>query len=389
MTACLLYHCRKESSSTFYKKIYIFYNIIFKILFLQSLTFALRHDSVNTYNKFIILYPFPSLEVSMYQQQSPALKETNPHGSQAFPCAFYRLKLSGHGILVKHHWHEEVEIIYFPGGTFTLDINMETFDVSSECFYFINPGELHSIRARSKEVSMEYAVVFQPELLCSPFYDTVQTQLVQPLQNGRLIFPRCISANHPVFPIIKEQFQNITNAFYRCSFSEQLEELHDSLHINLFRASGNAIVGLADQLLIKASLLNIFADFSNRQLFSQTEKSDDHRVETIKTTITYIRDHYQEKIYIRDLASLIGLNEQYFCRFFKKAIGMSPIEYLNEYRIRQAVRLLKDSSLPVTEICLDCGYNNMGNFLREFRKYTGTTPLQYRKHSQGIENPSL
>ena len=100
----------------------------------------------------------------MYQQQSPALKETNPHGSQAFPCAFYRLKLSGHGILVKHHWHEEVEIIYFPGGTFTLDINMETFDVSSECFYFINPGELHSIRTRSKEVSMEYAVVFQPEL---------------------------------------------------------------------------------------------------------------------------------------------------------------------------------------------------------------------------------
>ena len=76
----------------------------------------------------------------MYQQQSPALKETNPHGSQAFPCAFYRLKLSGHGILVKHHWHEEVEIIYFPGGTFTLDINMETFDVSSECFYFINPN---------------------------------------------------------------------------------------------------------------------------------------------------------------------------------------------------------------------------------------------------------
>ena len=151
-----------------------------------------------------------------------------------------------------------------------------------------------------------------------------------------------------------------------------MEELHDSLHINLFRASGNAIVGLADQLLIKASLLNIFADFSNRQLFSQTEKSDDRRVETIKTTITYIRDHYQEKIYIRDLASLIGLNEQYFCRFFKKAIGMSPIEYLNEYRIRQAVRLLKDSSLPVTEICLDCGYNNMGNFLREFRKYTGS-----------------
>lgn len=80
-------------------------------------------------------------------------------------------------------------------------------------------------------------------------------------------FPRCISANHPVFPIIKEQFQNITNAFYRCSFSEQLEELHDSLHINLFRASGNAIVGLADQLLIKASLLNILQIFPIASFF--------------------------------------------------------------------------------------------------------------------------
>lgn len=52
---------------------------------------------------------------------------------------------------------------------------------------------------------------------------------------------------------------------------------------------------------------------------------------------------------------------------------MSPIEYLNEYRIRQAVRLLKDSSLPVTEICLDCGYNNMGNFQRISQIYRNHT----------------
>ena len=158
--------------------------------------------------------------------------------------------------------------------------------------------------------------------------------------------------------------------------------------MSLFRASEKAVVGLSDQLLIKASLLEIFGELSRRRLFSQTEKSDDRRVETIKTAITYIRDHYQEKIYIRDLASLIGLNEQYFCRFFKKAIGVSPVEYLNEYRIRQATRLLTESTLPVTEICLDCGYNNMGNFLREFRRYTGTTPLQYRKHSQNSESSS-
>ena len=322
----------------------------------------------------------------MYQQQSPDLKEANPHGTQSFPCAFYQTQMRGHGFLVKHHWHKEVEILYFPGGNFRMEINMEAFDIHSECFYFINPGELHSVQTTSREAVQEYAVVFHPELLCSPFYDTVQTQLIQPMQNGQMHFPRCIAADHPVFPQLRTIFLNIVEAFSRCSFPEPLAVSNEHFQLTSLRASGTVSVALADQLTIKASLLQFFAILAGQQLFSQTEKPDNHRVETIKTAITYIRDHYQEKIYIRDLASLIGLNEQYFCRFFKKAIGLSPVEYLNEYRIRQAMSLLRDSTLPVTEVCLDCGYNNMGNFLREFRRYTGTTPLQYRKHEQVNES---
>lgn len=60
----------------------------------------------------------------MYQQQSPALKETNPHGCPGFSLCFLPFKTKRTRNPVKHHWHEEVEIIYFPGGIFTLDINM-------------------------------------------------------------------------------------------------------------------------------------------------------------------------------------------------------------------------------------------------------------------------
>lgn len=74
------------------------------------------------------------------------------------------------------------------------------------------------------------------------------------------------------------------------------------------------------------------------------------------------------------------MNEQYFCRFFKKALGKSPVSYINEYRIKQAIILLQTTDLPVMDICLDCGFHNLGNFLREFKKDTGFTPLQYRKH---------
>ena len=124
-------------------------------------------------------------------------------------------------------------------------------------------------------------------------------------------------------------------------------------------------------------MLGFLSSFS---LLTQPEKADDYRVQIIKSSLEFIRKHYQEKIYIRDLAGNASMNEQYFCRFFKKILGKSPITYINEYRIKQAIILLQTTDSPVMDICLDCGFNNLGNFLREFKKDTGFTPLQYRKH---------
>lgn len=132
------------------------------------------------------------------------------------------------------------------------------------------------------------------------------------------------------------------------------------------------------QLFIKSSLLRILAVLSRYRLFTPTKKDLDKRVEGIKTVLTYIKKNYKEKIYIHDLAEQLHMNEQYFCRFFKRSIGRSPMEYVNEYRIKQAMHLLDNTSWPVTEVCLECGYNNLGNFLRAFKKYTDTTPLKYR-----------
>ena len=177
------------------------------------------------------------------------------------------------------------------------------------------------------------------------------------------------------FEPVRKSYEEIRNVFGG-----------DSFHDNYY--DGEAVTDdITRQLFIKSALLRILAVLSANNLFEVTEKNHDHRIETIKTTLTYIQENYKEKIYIRDLAGLIGMNEQYFCRFFKKVIGRSPMEYVNEYRIKRAIHYLKESDLTVTEICLECGYNNLGNFLREFRKYTSTTPLQYRRHSlQEIQN---
>lgn len=305
----------------------------------------------------------------MNEPQLSTLKENRSHGTKSFPFAAYKTVPSAKGMLVKHHWHDEIEIICFSGGDFRLEINMEPFCIRSECLYFINPGELHSILTEKSSSPAEAAIVFSPQMLSFYSYDTAQTQLIHPLCSGKIRFPRCLTPEHPAFFQVRQSFLDMM----------QLSAQQDA-DIPAMQLSAQQDADIpAMQLSVKSSLLRILALLSAHRLLIPSEKNDNKRVEEIKTAITYIRENYKEKIYVRDLASLLNLNEQYFSRFFKKAIGRSPMAYINEYRIRQSMQLLKETDLSVMEICMDCGFNNLGNFLREFRKYTGTTPLKYKK----------
>lgn len=291
----------------------------------------------------------------MHSQNPLSLKEKHAHGSQTFRCACYHAESFTRSFFTSLHWHEELEIIHFKEGHFTLEINTERYEIHSECFFFVHSGELHQIHG--SECCVESAVVFSPYILSFLSNDDAQSRLLLPLAHGNLLFPRMVSPSAACY----------------ASISSEYEKLIDRL---------DASVTLPDpsvpQIFAKASLLNILGYLAEYNLLCQTKNPKNENVENIKTVLSFIHAHYTEKICIHDLAAILNLNEQYFCRFFKKMTGTSPITYINEYRIRRALELLTDTSMQVTEICLECGFFNLGNFLREFRRQTGTTPLQYR-----------
>ena len=297
--------------------------------------------------------------------QTSKLKEQKDHGTSVFLRGLYEVFDNASWEGVKHHWHDEIEILYFMKGNFKVKINMESFPVEEECFFFVNPGEIHSVDCSGP--ATESAIVFHPCILNFEHYDLAQTQLIQPLTKGEIQLPRFLDSSHPAFHKIKKEYLDILNVFHQTG---------------MFLSSEYQTVteDIASQLFIRAGFLKMLGFLSSFSLLTQPEKADDYRVQIIKSSLEFIRKHYQEKIYIRDLAGNASMNEQYFCRFFKKILGKSPITYINEYRIKQAIILLQTTDSPVMDICLDCGFNNLGNFLREFKKDTGFTPLQYRKH---------
>lgn len=98
----------------------------------------------------------------------------------------------------------------------------------------------------------------------------------------------------------------------------------------------------------------------------------------VEQVINYIMEHYQEKISLNELASLTHVNKCYLTSLFKKSTGLTPIQYLIQYRISYACQLLK-TNMTVNEICEQSGFQELTNFLIRFKQHTGSTPSQYRK----------
>ena len=101
----------------------------------------------------------------------------------------------------------------------------------------------------------------------------------------------------------------------------------------------------------------------------------------VDDVIAFIEDHYSEDIRLSDLARCGCLQSEYLCRVFRKATGLTMIEYLTRVRIQKACELLADPALSVTAVCYKTGFNDLSHFSRTFRKVMRVSPSGFRKKS--------
>ncbi|MCD7898905.1 MAG: AraC family transcriptional regulator [Bacteroides sp.] len=105
--------------------------------------------------------------------------------------------------------------------------------------------------------------------------------------------------------------------------------------------------------------------------------SDSRRVQKVQE---YINAHYKEEIRLNDLAELVGMTPVSFSRFFKLRTGKNLSDYVIDIRLGSATRLLVDSTMSIAEICYECGFNNLSNFNRIFKKKKDCSPKEFREN---------
>ncbi|WP_028611604.1 helix-turn-helix transcriptional regulator [Paenibacillus harenae] len=104
------------------------------------------------------------------------------------------------------------------------------------------------------------------------------------------------------------------------------------------------------------------------------------RFERIRNALLYIQHHFREPLSLANAADYAGLSANYFSECFRRQVGISFQDYLNESRLQFASALLRSSELPVTEVCFAAGFNTISHFDRIFKRKFGCSPREYRKH---------
>lgn len=129
-------------------------------------------------------------------------------------------------------------------------------------------------------------------------------------------------------------------------------------------------------------LYELSQDHQAKVLSSESFARIRHVVDSVRINKVqdYVEEHYKDEIRLSTLADMVGMTEVSFSRFFRQITGQTFSDYLITLRLDHASRLLVDSRLHVAEVCFQCGFNNLSNFNRIFKKNKHCSPKEYREN---------
>lgn len=264
-----------------------------------------------------------------------------------FPIKIRHMEYHEPGPILKKHWHEEFMIFYIEKGDAVIHCNSQPIPVGAGDLVVINCNDIHYVENCCSHL-VEFYIIIDLGFLLSPKEDLCQTKYMTPLLQNRLRFQNKIKDND-----IINQFLDVVREY------EQKSEGYE--------------------LWIKAGLYRILVLLLRHHVSPVIGEVKTRRHHQLRPVLTYIDEHYEQKITLKGLAAMANMSPHHLCRLFKSITGMPPIEYVNQLRVNEALKLLQQHHSPVSEIALAVGFNDSNYFSRLFRKYKNISPSSVQK----------
>lgn len=237
------------------------------------------------------------------------------------------------------HWHDEYEFVYCTRGSCECIADGIPYILNEGELALIGGGQIHSINITPP--SQTSAVVIHPHICgsdCMNYFS--KTILFDPVyKKGD--------------PISEKIIQNI---------------------VHLISLIGEKPFGY--ELRVKSIISDTFAlIIENRRFINRETKSTDTVIEPL---VNCIHANYRESISLNMLSKQSNYSKAYIIRLFKRHTGMTPVEYINSYRISKSLALLSNTDMSVLEVSMETGFENAAYFIKLFKKQMGITPQKWR-----------
>lgn len=281
-----------------------------------------------------------------------SLKELTEHRTTALPIACYQTTINqnvhGH---IPLHWHDEVQFVRIIKGEAIFQVNEERLEVREGDGLFINSGCLHMAEEKEQSGCIYLCLNVSPHFLLSQeLYSTY-------------VSPYLLATNLPyIFIDAKEVWgKNIIDAMLNVNESIRQKLLYYELDLTV------QLTNMWKNLLVNGFHLE----------YDQTEIVKSQRM---KQMLNWVHLHYAEKMLLDDIARAGQLSRSECCRYFKRMLRTTPLNYVMDYRIQKSVLLLQESDSTVTEVAYQVGFNSTSYFIDKFRKSMNVTPLAYKRN---------
>ena len=248
--------------------------------------------------------------------------------------------------LVPSHWHAHVEILYISSGSMHVICREESFLLHTGDIFLVNSGDIHYTRTigRTETYLLQIPFDFFNQML--PGFASIRFQEYFSAKKYK---------NDPVFCEMRDHLLTMGSLYKNEKNGYQFlfgSHLHQFLYI-------------------------LYTSYVLPQ--SQSTVSQDTKTLTrLKDIITYVEGHYMEPLSLSDISSRFALNPEYFCRFFKKNMGFTFLEYVNMVRLSHIYSDLTQTGDSITQIMERHGFVNYKVFNRMFKEVYGCLPSKVR-----------
>lgn len=280
------------------------------------------------------------------------LRETVCHGSDEYPFKYYNEDIWLFDFhCIDWHWHTEVEFVFIEKGTAEFLVGSGRYVLTEGMGIFINSQVIHRFEASESVIIPN--IVFSPSLL-SAEDSLIYRKYIQPLLDSSI---ECLIFS-PKVPWQKEVLKNLLSVF-DVQNTERIGEIKTV------------------ELLLK--IWETVYENANISESIPVAKAAAHTQAQLQIMMQYIHKNYSEHITLADIAQTVSVSKSSALNIFNKYLRISPVNYLINYRLKCAAKLLASTDSNIYTIASNTGFENTGYFCRSFKELFGVTPSEYRK----------